>query len=69
MSLRMETYSFQEVKERIKEEHFLSGISAKEPRNFTLIHCYSAIEEKEKNQDIFSLASTRDHLFYGCRNH
>jgi len=27
------------------------------------------VEEKEKQQDIFSLASTKDYLFYGCRNH
>jgi WD40 repeat protein len=26
-------------------------------------------DEREKNQDIFSLASTKDYLFYGCRNH
>jgi hypothetical protein len=27
------------------------------------------IEEKEKNLDIFSLATTQTHLFMGCRNH
>lgn len=27
------------------------------------------IEEKEKNQDIFSLASQGENLFIGCRNH
>ena len=25
--------------------------------------------EKEKNQDIFSLAATDQHVFYGCRSH
>jgi WD40 repeat protein len=27
------------------------------------------VEEREKGQDIFSLTSVGDHLFYGCRNH
>lgn len=27
------------------------------------------VEEREKNQDIFSLASANEHLFFGCRNH
>jgi hypothetical protein len=27
------------------------------------------VEEREKNQEIFSLTATSDLLFYGCRNH
>jgi len=26
-------------------------------------------EEKEKNQDVFSLTATESHVFFGCRNH
>ena len=30
---------------------------------------HSPIEEKEKNQDVFSLSLTQENLFMGCRNH
>ena len=34
-----------------------------------VVNLYRPIEEKEKNQDVFSLMMTPDLLFYGCRNH
>ena len=51
------------------EEPCCSGISAKEPCKLIPLILFRPVEEKEKSQDIFSLASTKDYLFYGCRNH
>jgi len=45
------------------------GILEKAPRKCIQIIIFRPIEEKEKNQDVFSLALTSQHLFMGCRNH
>lgn len=45
------------------------GTSEKDPSNYYFPHIYRPVDEKEKNQDIFSLVMTPEHLFYGCRNH
>jgi hypothetical protein len=72
MSLKTDTYCSQEARGVPMEALCCCGISGKEQCNdyiHILISIYRPFDEKEKQQDIFSLASTKDYLFYGCRNH
>ena len=46
-----------------KGSHNTSGLMVYDLRKSQLLY------EKEKNQDVFSLAATDQTVFYGCRNH